>query len=159
LIPRKVTIKSTTNEECFFNDYHFAKFASPRTFCAGERGKTPCQGNFKSGNPEKLENSLITINLNNFSGDSGAGYFVNNDKTFQIAGLVSAALIQECGTNDFVLFTDVAKFADWVKKEISITENTNSFDSVFNSFDDGDVDAQGLNSNLVNAQCTFKDSG
>ncbi|CAH1715072.1 unnamed protein product [Chironomus riparius] len=133
--PRKVTIKSITNEDCFFNDYNFAKFASPRTFCAGERGKTPCQG------------------------DSGSGYYVNNGKSFQITGIVSAAVIQECGTNDFVLFTDVAKFSNWVKTEISVTENANSFDSVFNSFDDGDGSAQSLNSNLVNAQCTFRNAG
>lgn len=42
--PRKVEISSYTNEECFLSDYQFAKFASPRTFCAGDRGKTPCQG-------------------------------------------------------------------------------------------------------------------
>lgn len=43
-IPRKVEISSYTNDDCFFSDYQFARFGSPRTFCAGERGKTPCQG-------------------------------------------------------------------------------------------------------------------
>lgn len=44
-VPRKVEIPSYTNDHCFFSDYQFARFGSPRTFCAGELGKTPCQGN------------------------------------------------------------------------------------------------------------------
>lgn len=68
-------------------------------------------------------------------------------------------MIQECGTNDFVLFTDVAKYSDWVRNEVSVTQNTNSFDSVFNSFDEDGGDAQSFSSNLVNAQCTFRNAG
>ncbi|XP_070510027.1 uncharacterized protein [Chironomus tepperi] len=133
--PRKVTIKSSTNEECFFNDYNFAKYASPRTFCAGERGKTPCKG------------------------DSGSGYFVNDGKSLQIAGIVSAAIDKDCGTNDYVIFTNVAKFSDWITKEMSVTQNANSFDSVFNCFDGDCGTADSLDSNLVNAQCTFRNAG
>lgn len=112
----------------------------------------------------KLENpktSLIplTILFIHISGDSGSGYFVKNGNSFQIAGLVSAAVIQECGTNDFVLFTDVAKYSDWVRNEVSVTQNTNSFDSVFNSFDEDGGDAQSFSSNIVNAQCTFRNAG
>ena len=54
----------------------------------------------------KISKFSITNILINISGDSGSGYYVNNGKSFQIAGVVSAAVIQECGTNDFVLFTD-----------------------------------------------------
>lgn len=42
--PKQVDIPSHGNDNCFLTDYRFAKFASPRTFCAGERGKTPCKG-------------------------------------------------------------------------------------------------------------------
>lgn len=42
--PKQVEIPSYGNEDCFFTDYRFAQFGSPRTFCAGERGKTPCKG-------------------------------------------------------------------------------------------------------------------
>jgi hypothetical protein len=42
--PKHVEIPSYGNEDCFFSDYRFAQFGSPRTFCAGERGKTPCKG-------------------------------------------------------------------------------------------------------------------
>jgi Trypsin len=47
LKPKQVEIPSYGNEDCFFADYKFAQFGSPRTFCAGERGKTPCQGESK----------------------------------------------------------------------------------------------------------------
>lgn len=47
-VPRKVEISSYSNDDCFFSDYQFARFGSPRTFCAGERGKTPCQGRTRS---------------------------------------------------------------------------------------------------------------
>lgn len=42
--PKQVEIPAYANDACFFADYRFAQFGSPRTFCAGERGKTPCQG-------------------------------------------------------------------------------------------------------------------
>lgn len=45
--PKQVEIPSYGNEDCFFADYRFAQFASPNTFCAGERGKTPCKGSKK----------------------------------------------------------------------------------------------------------------
>jgi hypothetical protein len=42
--PKGVEIPSYINDKCFFSDFRFAQFGSPRTFCAGERGKTPCKG-------------------------------------------------------------------------------------------------------------------
>lgn len=42
--PKHVKIPSYGNEECFLSDYRFAQIASQRTFCAGERGNTPCKG-------------------------------------------------------------------------------------------------------------------
>lgn len=42
--PKKIQISSTTNDQCFFANYLYAEFASPTTFCAGEKGKNPCKG-------------------------------------------------------------------------------------------------------------------
>lgn len=56
-----------------------------------------------------------------------------------------------------MLFTNIAKFTPWVLEEIQKTENANSFDSVFNRFDESGP--QDVQSNIVNAKCTFRNSG
>lgn len=125
--PKQVEIPAHGNEDCLFADYRFAQFGSQRTFCAGERGKTPCQG------------------------DSGGGFFTKNGNSkWSIAGIVSAALIQECGQNDFVLFTNVAKFTPWIEMEV----NQNEFDSAFNALDEEDI-----NSRVQNVDCKYQMSG
>jgi hypothetical protein len=42
--PKKIEISTLTNDDCFFEDYNFARFGSKTTFCAGELGKNPCRG-------------------------------------------------------------------------------------------------------------------
>lgn len=42
-------------------------------------------------------------------------------------------------------------------EELQKTQNVNSFDSVFNSFDEDEA-VQDVQSNVVNAQCTFRNS-
>lgn len=42
-IPRQLKTSITPNEECFLDNYEFAKIASNRTFCAGNKNGTgPC---------------------------------------------------------------------------------------------------------------------
>lgn len=90
-------------------------------------------------------------------GDSGGGYFILDAKSsWTIAGIVSAALVQECGKNDFVLFTNVAKFTDWIETEVKNTYSQNNFESAFDAFDEGDED---VNSRIVNADCKYQLSG
>lgn len=130
--PKQVEIPAYGNEDCFFADYRFAQFGSPRTFCAGERGKTPCQG------------------------DSGGGFFTKTQGSskWTIAGIVSAAIDQECGQNDFVLFTNIAKFTPWIEAEVKKTYSNNEFDAAFNALDEEDV-----NSRVQNVDCKYQLSG
>jgi secreted trypsin-like serine protease len=76
--------------------------------------------------------------------------------SWTLAGIVSAAIVQECGRNDFVLFTNVAKYTDWIESEVNKTYSNNNFDSVFDAFDEGDGN---LNSRIVNADCKYQLTG
>jgi hypothetical protein len=49
---------------------------------------------------------------------------------------VSAATVQKCGENDFVLFTNVAKYTDWIQSEINATNDNVDFESIFNALDE-----------------------
>jgi secreted trypsin-like serine protease len=54
----------------------------------------------------------------NFSGDSGGGFIVKTNGKWYLRGIVSSSLINpdtyECDTSNFVVFTDVTKFTDWI---------------------------------------------
>lgn len=132
LKPKQVEIPAYGNEDCFLADYRFAQFGSPRTFCAGELGKTPCQG------------------------DSGGGFFTQISSKWTLAGIVSAALIQECGQNDYVLFTNIAKFTPWIVAEVNKTYSNNEFEEAFNALDEDDGN---VNSHVQNVDCKYQLSG
>lgn len=77
----------------------FGEFLSPTNFCAGYRnGTSVC------------------------SGDSGSGMFVNLNGLWKIRGLVSLGVKAKqeasCNPNDYVLFTDVLKYIDWIKERL-----------------------------------------
>lgn len=74
----------------------FGEFLSPTNFCAGYRnGTSVC------------------------SGDSGSGMFVKINGLWKIRGLVSLGVKAEntatCNPKDYVLFTDVLRYVDWIK--------------------------------------------
>lgn len=75
----------------------FGEFLSPTNYCAGYRnGTSVC------------------------SGDSGSGMFVNLNGLWKIRGLVSLGVRKEeestCNPLDYVLFTDVLRYIDWIKE-------------------------------------------
>lgn len=41
--PKFIRIPTVSQEECLFDNTEYAKRASRRTFCAGEKGKIPCK--------------------------------------------------------------------------------------------------------------------
>lgn len=48
-LPRVLKIPIKDNEECFLDNYEFAKIGSKRTFCAGSKNGTgACRGSFYS---------------------------------------------------------------------------------------------------------------
>jgi hypothetical protein len=149
--PKKTQIPSFTNDDCFF-DSNYAQIGSTSTFCAGEIGKNPC-----SGKKRVVILSLKCAFMREFSGDSGGGFFIM-ESDWRIGGLVSAAFEQDCATNKYVLFTNVAKFVDWIQYEMTHTEDSRSdTSSKHNSFLDlDDEEAPGLRDKYQHADCTFE---
>jgi len=69
-----------------------------------------CAGGTKSGS-----------NSNACMGDSGTGLIVKSSNRYYLRGVVSAGSPNadgQCDLSNFVLFTDTAKFTDWVKNYI-----------------------------------------
>jgi secreted trypsin-like serine protease len=97
LTPNYLKLPAVTNEQCTDADYRFHDLVSDRTFCAGfvNQGKSTCQG------------------------DSGGGLFsfYKTTNSVNLAGIVSGSLynsLNECEINTYSVFTDVAKFVDWI---------------------------------------------
>lgn len=93
--PRKVTVPIVSHIECRQSNAELAKLISSRTFCAGNRnGVGPC------------------------SGDSGGGLIIYENGTWQLRGIISVAVMHKitkaCDLTEFIIYTDVAKFIDWI---------------------------------------------
>ncbi|CRL03693.1 CLUMA_CG016756, isoform A [Clunio marinus] len=99
LIPRQIDLKVVTNEVCYENKF-MAGLISSRTFCAiGENGSGPCKG------------------------DSGGGLYMKANIKWFIKGIVSSSLLTDegmCDVEKYSIFTDVAKFSNWIAKEMDI---------------------------------------
>lgn len=93
--PQGITIPIVEDSVCKASNELFKTIQSNRTFCAGlQDGKGPCHG------------------------DSGGGLAVMRGKQMILKGLVSAALagpLNICDLSNYVVFTDVAQYRDWIK--------------------------------------------
>lgn len=96
--PKHIEIPSVSQETCLFSDHRLVRISSYRMFCGGEIGKNPCKG------------------------DSGSGFYTNSNG-WTINGIVSSAISEECVENQFVLFTNVPKFIDWIEMKMKETNN------------------------------------
>lgn len=98
--PNEIDIPIVSNENCLSSHPLIPKVASNRTFCAGRRDDTgPCNG------------------------DSGGALAIKVNNQWIIRGIVSVAIPQSnsiCNLKHFVLFTDVAKFTDWILMYVNI---------------------------------------
>jgi secreted trypsin-like serine protease len=106
MVPNDLDLPAVTNEQCTDADYRFHELMSDRTFCAGfvNQGKSACQG------------------------DNGAGFFSfdRTSRSFNLVGIVSGTLynpMDECNVNTYTVFTDVAKFVDWINEKVEKTKN------------------------------------
>ncbi|XP_063368745.1 serine protease gd-like [Cydia amplana] len=99
--PRMVRIPVVTTSMCRASRPDFHVFTSDRTFCGGDRnGAGPCLG------------------------DSGGGLYILDGGRWRLRGVVSLSLRPEngestCNLNEYIIFTDAAKFIDWIKNIIS----------------------------------------
>jgi hypothetical protein len=92
--PKHVKIKSVEQKVCLFQNPTFATISSQKMFCAGEKGRIPCQG------------------------DSGGGFYVQNGNKFEINGIVSAAASPDCNSEVYVAFTSIPDFVEWIREHI-----------------------------------------
>jgi secreted trypsin-like serine protease len=106
MTPNDLDLPAVTNQQCTNANYRFHELVSNRTFCAGfiDQGKSACQG------------------------DSGGGllYFDKTARSFNLAGIVSGTLfnsMDECEINTYTVFTDVAKFVDWINEKVEKTKD------------------------------------
>lgn len=96
--PRKLTVPIKRNEECFLDNFEFAKISSNRTFCAGSKNDAgACRG------------------------DSGSGLFIKIRSTYYLKGLVSSSLFDEngyCDVKNFAVYTNIPQFLRWIENPL-----------------------------------------
>lgn len=99
-IPKEIDIPVVAQDTCLFSHQTFRTISSNRTFCAGRRDNTgPCNG------------------------DSGGCLAMKVNNRWTLRGVVSVAIPNEdkfCDLNNYVVFTDAAKFKDWIKQYMSL---------------------------------------
>lgn len=103
--PSKVDIPAINASHCFVTFPKIASYASVTTFCGGyeNKGKAPCLG------------------------DGGGGFYFKSPSSniWNINGIVSGSLADwtyGCDINKFHLYTNVARFVDWITKVMKETE-------------------------------------
>ncbi|XP_059610639.1 serine protease gd-like [Phlebotomus argentipes] len=96
--PRRLEIPIVSETECLAAGKIFSIITTPRTFCGGWRdGKRgPCHG------------------------DSGSGLLIYEDHRWQLLGIISVAVKHPisglCDLSQYVVFTDVSKFVQWIEQ-------------------------------------------
>ncbi|KAH1000431.1 hypothetical protein HUJ04_000340 [Dendroctonus ponderosae] len=91
-----IPVVSTTS--CLYSNFTYYQLTSDSTFCAGKRdGTGTCIG------------------------DSGAGFMMLKNQKFYLRGVMSLVLSDagKCDLANFMVFCDVAKVLDWVKKSMA----------------------------------------
>lgn len=102
--PSKVQIPAVNGSYCYVRFPKLAAHSSHGSFCGGyeNKGKAPCLG------------------------DSGGGFYIESSVSgvWKVNGIVSGSLIDPmygCDINKFQLYTNVAKFIDWITKVMKET--------------------------------------
>lgn len=59
-----------------------------------------------------------------------------------------------------MLFTNVVKFTDWIQRQISVTNDNDELESVFNEFDEDPnaLDNPIERKNVVDTECKYQES-
>lgn len=101
-VPSKLDVPAINSSHCY-TTFNLGKFSSNRAFCGGyeNQGKAPCLG------------------------DSGGGFYLKQEAKWSVRGIVSDALVDEehgCDINKFSLYTNVARFIDWIEKSMLETK-------------------------------------
>ncbi|CAB3222121.1 unnamed protein product [Arctia plantaginis] len=98
-MPQLVRLPIVRTEKCRASKESFVELTSDKTFCAGDHnGVGPCRG------------------------DSGGGLYLLDGVRWRLRGIVSVSLRGldgGCNLNEYVVFTDTAKYLPWINKVLS----------------------------------------
>lgn len=104
-IPSKISIPTINGTHCYTTFPQLASHSSNSLFCGGfnNEGKSPCLG------------------------DSGGGFYVKaaENSRWVTMGIVSGAIAEitrGCDINKFSLYTNVARFTDWITQIMNETK-------------------------------------
>lgn len=93
--PKKLTIPIINSTFCYKTFPILKELSSNQMFCGGyiNEGKVPCMG------------------------DLGGGFYMLNDSSWFIRGIISTPIVHDndCNTNMFSLYTNVAVYVKWIK--------------------------------------------
>ncbi|TMW47330.1 hypothetical protein DOY81_007593 [Sarcophaga bullata] len=132
-VPKIVSTPIVSNKVCFQASTQYRSLSSNRTFCAGvmlqnQDSITLNQSGF-DGKPLSFQHPL---HQGPCTGDSGAGLMLFKNNRWILRGTVSGSLPvpqtsddspvtpatsrsnHRCSNNQYVIYTDVAKFLDWI---------------------------------------------
>lgn len=91
--PREVDVPILDDFDCLKNNIFLAAIFDRKTmFCAGRENVALCPG------------------------DSGSGFYVENDGIFYVRGLVSSGAGKTCSSTIYVLYSDVVKNMEFIKQ-------------------------------------------
>lgn len=93
---------------CFQKDSNLARISWNDAFCAGSESQGVCQG------------------------DSGSGLYVEIDNKFYLKGIVSSSIVRKCSEKSYALFSDVAKYYDFIETSVAIMDFKNVLRDVLN---------------------------
>jgi serine protease 7 len=101
-IPNKLMVPAVNSSHCYTTFSLLSAVSSNRAFCGGfeNQGRSPCLG------------------------DSGGGFYLSYP-SWNVRGIISASLVDfdyGCDINKFTLYTNVARFVDWINKTIEETQ-------------------------------------
>lgn len=127
-VPKIVSAPIVSNEDCFRANPKYRSLSSNRTFCAGVTLQDHTKTTTKSGYSGKHQ-----LHQGPCTGDSGAGLMLFKNNRWMLRGTVSGSLpmqpsadsstpstttttrsAKSCSINQYVIYTDVAKFLDWI---------------------------------------------
>lgn len=107
--PRHVAMSTVGLDVCFASDKDSSTTVSSRSFCAKGNESSPCGGKI-----DIIFNFFLKSFI--FLGDSGGGFYTDEKKRWTLLGVVSYSMNDECSPKDFVAFTRIPLFIDFIIK-------------------------------------------
>ncbi|XP_056640183.1 serine protease gd-like isoform X1 [Diorhabda sublineata] len=133
----KAYMPVVSQDTCIYSFAEFySRFTTDHTYCAGfNNGKRPPHENIDGGDITSYQYQRNSTNQNSSgtsvcNGDSGGGMvfpkknFDSANPIWQLRGMVSISVALQnqfrCDSSHYVVFTDIAKYLDWIRNALSL---------------------------------------